>query len=165
MVSSRGAYIEYLQAAHGTMHEAWSFIDWELLESYGLPGIDEHRSVVTTWESDLLAVFEIPSSGSLPGKPSIQPTCGVSIGMLFALAEGARAARTTADIAARVLGRPSVSVETSGGIPQVLEATLRQSLVDWINGLELSQDDKDEALFAAKACVEFARRNFSNKSL
>lgn len=157
MISSREGYIAYLHAVHGAMHEAWSFIDWNLLEYYGLPGLDEHRTVVESLKTDLLAFSEIPICGKLPGKPSILPTCGVSIGMLFSLAEGARAARRTAKIAAREFKGIST--------PPVHQANLRQSLVDWVNGLELSQDDKDEATFAAKACVAFARRHFYGKSL
>jgi len=164
MVGSQEAHIAYLQAVYGAMHETYCFIDWELLELQGLPRIEEHKSVVRSLASDLVALSGMPSYGRALENPSVLPTYGVSIGMLFCLTEGTRAARRTAKLAARVLPEPLGSLETSNGMPAVDYISLRQSLVDWVNGLLLRQGDKMEASLSAKACVAFARRHFSKLS-
>jgi len=164
MVGSQEAHIAYLQAVYGAMHETYCFIDWELLELQGLPRIEEHKSVVRSLASDLVALSGLPSYGRALENPSVLPTYGVSIGMLFCLTEGTRAARRTAKLAARVLPEPLGSLETSNGMPAVDYISLRQSLVDWVNGLLLRQGDKMEASLSAKACVAFARRHFSKLS-
>jgi len=164
MVGSQEASIAYLQAVYGAMHETYCFIDWELLELQGLPRIEEHKSVVHSLASDLLAFSGMPSQGPAPGNPSVLPTYGVSIGMLFCLTEGSRAARRTAKLATRVLPGLAVSPATSIGMPAVDFSNLRDNMVRWVNGLQLRQADEVEASLSAKACVAFARRHFSKLS-
>lgn len=158
------AHIAYLQAVYGAMHETYCFIDWELLELQGLPCIEEHKSVVRSLASDLVALSGMPSYGQALENPSVLPTYGVSIGMLFCLTEGTRAARRTAKLAASVLPGLAVSPDTSNGIPAVDFVNLRDNMVRWVNGLQLRQGDEVEASLSAKACVAFVRRHFSEVS-
>lgn len=164
VIGFENGYCGYLAAMHGVMHETCGFIDWDLLQSHGLPRIEEHKSVVSALESDLCKLREKPSYGFMPERPSVLPTFGVSIGMLFALAEGARAARRTAKMAARIFPEIHVSPQALLEIALADQTALRNSVVEWVNGLELSQGDREEALLAPKACVRFARRHFSMRS-
>ena len=160
IMASPEGYAEYLQAVYSTMCEAGSFIDWNVLEENGLPQLEIRKSATSVLKADLLAQSGGIVIESIPGNPSILPTLGVSIGMLFALGEGVRAARRMAKMATRSPSGISEGGRTFAKYRITGSNALRSDLVKWVDSLELSQGDKDEARFAAKACVEFARRHF-----
>lgn len=162
--ASEAGFIRYLQAVHGALLETYGFINWELLETNGLTHIEDHRAAVTKLATDLRNLSAEPSIISKSGNPSITPTYGVSIGMLFSLSEGTRAAQRTSSKAICAGPDELALMFQSNQLPSAHQNVVRDSLVGWVNGLSLSEGEMDEALFAAKACVEFARRHFSEKT-
>ncbi len=158
--ASPEGYAEYLRAVYSTMCEAGSFIDWNILEENGLPQPEIRKSAASVLKADVLAQSGGTVIEPLPETPSILPTLGVSIGMLFAVGEGIRAARRMAKMASRSMPEISEGGQSSARYRIAGSNALRRDLVKWVDSLNLSQAEKDEARFAAKACVEFARRHF-----
>lgn len=161
LTGSENGYRAYLRALHGAIRDAFGFIDWDLLESHGLPDAAQRRAYSARILEDMQAISG--ASGREVGpKPSVRATFGVSLGMLYSIEEGARAGRRMSRLASSynvlVLENERLPVPSHAGMESPSQCNRLDS---WESDLSLTEIHRDEVQFAARACVEFARRHFS----
>lgn len=154
LTSSQDGYRSYLKALYGVLREAFGLIDWDLLGTHGLPNVEQRKAVSSAMMQNIGTLVGV--SWSEPrSKPSIRATFGVSLGMLYSIEEGARAGRRMSRLAP---GFDDGMKHVLGGFRMDF-AVLQSNLTEWEDGLVLTETHRDEAQFAARACLEFARRH------
>lgn len=133
-----------LRLSEEAIAEIESMIDWEVLRQSGLSEVGRHREFIM---STMASSVDDGGHSVFASKPSILPTLGVGIGMLLSVYEWILVARD----------------DNQSTFPHAVDFSLtnalRRRLVESIGSLDLSDDERREAIFATKAAVVIARRH------
>lgn len=160
LTSSQEGYRAYWKALHGAVSDAFGFIDWDVLERHGMPAVEERRAASAAMLERIRNLCGDCWKAPRP-EPSLCATFGVSLGMLYSAEEAAHAGKRIFSLASA--SAPELAEKL---IPFHLRSEadflpLRNKLVAWERDLKLTEVHREEAQFAARACVEFARRHFN----
>lgn len=163
LTNSLDGYRAYWRAIYGVTREAFELIDWDVLRDHGLPDVEARKSA---FASMLENMRELCGEGwnDHGSQPTIRPTFGVSLGMLYSMEQAARAGYKITSLASSSVLDPAKHWNQIPRSFEIDSPSLRDNLAAWELGLALTEIYRDEAQFAERACIEFVRRHFRSYS-